>query len=202
MESDWNHGKSNVIACQLGFLLGDNNLVPAIQYSAKPGKMCSAVLDKQFAHDIIILTKSPAIFIENVTIGCYGQLVNKLLFLLMKRLGTPQSVVPLFGGAWTNTAHKIKTAYSTSENSYISNPERPFSPGQGSTCGPFLWILCCCLITDSIDPTIQGLVFVSACTMFVLSSYGEAFVGDFSLGITSIYQEDPLLSQEANLQQQ
>ena len=103
-----------------------------MQYSSRPGEMCiSAVLNKQLAHEIIRLTKSPAVFIENDAIGCYDQLKNILRFLLMKRLGTPQSVVSLLKGSWANTAHMIKTAYGASENSYRSNATRPlFGPAQ------------------------------------------------------------------------
>ena len=140
METDWNQGKNNVIARQLGFLLEDNKLISTMQYGSRPGRMCiSVVLNKQLAHSIARLTKSSAAFIENDAIGCYDQLVNNLLFLLMQRLGMPRSVTKLLGVTWTNTAHMIKTVYGTSSNSYHSTPDRPlFGPGQGSTCGPFL----------------------------------------------------------------
>lgn len=202
METDWNQGKRSIIACQLGFFLEDNNLVFLMQYGSRPGQLCiSAVLNKQLAHDIVWLTKSPAAFKENDTISCDDQLENNLIFLLMKCLGTPQSVISLLGSTWANTSHMIKTAYRASLNLYKSSADRPlFGPGQGSTYGPFLWLLCFCLIMDSIDPTICSVVFVSAYTTIALSSYGEAFVDDSSSGMTSVYHDDLVLSVEANLQ--
>ena len=57
METDWNQGKNNVIARQLGFLLEDNKLISTMQYGSRPGRMCiSAVLNKQLAHDIVRMT--------------------------------------------------------------------------------------------------------------------------------------------------
>ena len=63
METDWNQGKNNVIARQLGFLLEDNKLISTMQYGSRPGRMCiSAILNKQLAHGIVRLTRSSAAF--------------------------------------------------------------------------------------------------------------------------------------------
>jgi len=57
-----------------------------------------------------------------------------------------------------------------------------FRPGQGSTIGPILWLLCFILIHRSLSPTAPKLELKSVNKDRVVESRGEAFVDDTSLG--------------------
>jgi hypothetical protein len=57
-----------------------------------------------------------------------------------------------------------------------------FRPGQGSTIGPILWLLCFILIHRSLSPTAPKLELKSVNKDWVVESRGEAFVDDTSLG--------------------
>ncbi len=70
-----------------------------------------------------------------------------------------------------------------------------------STSGPILWLLCFCLIVDSIDPAITAALFVSVCSSIVVSTLGAAFVDDSSLSVTSTYQSTPMLTEEQNIKE-
>jgi hypothetical protein len=62
--------------------------------------------------------------------------------------------------------------------------------GQGSTIGPFLWLLCFCLITDALGSTCPKMTFVSPNRNVSVSSTGDAFVDDSFLGVTSSHSSN------------
>ncbi len=108
-------------------------------------------------------------------------MMNNLLILLLLKSGLPGTVTQSLGGTWNQTIHHIKTAYGTSEITYGSTPKVPlFCLGQGSTCGPIFWLLCFCLIVDSIDPNLAIAIFISACSTVQVSTVGSVFVYDTS----------------------
>jgi hypothetical protein len=119
--------------------------------------------------------------------------------MLLKKLGLPPTVSKCMGELWDNVVHLIKTVYGVSDISYASTPDFPlYGAGQGSTCGPLFCLLCYWVIVESIDPTKSSLKFLSACQSVMVEVYGASFVDDSSLGVTSDYQYDPLLSESAN----
>jgi hypothetical protein len=147
----------------------------------------------------VTVNASPAAFIENDAIGCYDRLVNNLILMLLKKLGLPPTVSKCMGELWDKVIHLIKTVYGISNISYASTPDFPlYGTGQGSTCGPLFCLLCYWVIVESIDPTISSLKFLSACQSVMVEVFGASFVDDSSLGVTSDYQYDPLLSESAN----
>ncbi len=160
-----------------------------MQYGSRPGCNChSAVLQKVVSHDIVCLTCQTAAFLENDAIGCYDHLTNNLLLLILLKMGLPQAVPKCMGSIWDQTIHHIKTIYGASNISYSSTPQTLlFGPGQGSTCGPLFWLLCFCLIVDSINPELSTALFTSVCTRLVVQTLGTAFVDDSSLSVTSTY---------------
>ncbi len=199
-ESDFNQSKRILIARKLGHHLEDNTMVPGMQYGSRPGRNChSAVLQKVLSHDIVRLTRTTAAFLENDAIGCYDRLMNNLLLLILVKVGLPTTLAQSMGSIWENTIHHIKTVYGTSKATYTSTPQVPlFGPGQGSTCGPLFWLLCFCLIVDSIDPELSAAVFASVCMSVLVRTVGTAFVDDSSLSVTSNYIRNPDLSLSQN----
>ncbi len=199
-ESDFNNAKRIVIGHRLMHHLEDFDLLSPMQHGSRPGRQCiSAVLKKVLAHDYVRLTVTTAAFIENDAIGCYDRLVNNLILMLLKKLGLPPSVSHCMAELWDSVVHLIKTVYGISDVTYGSTPEYPlYGPGQGSTCGPLFWLLCYWVIVESIDPTMSSMKFISACKSVMVEVFGASFVDDSSLGVTSTYTFDPLLSMEAN----
>jgi hypothetical protein len=190
-----------LLARQLGFQLEDNRLVSEMQFGSRPGKQCvSAILHKQLTFDIVRHSKETAAFIENDAIGCYDRMVNSILILAMRRLGIPSSATTSLASTWENAVHHIKTRYRVSETSYKNNAEIPlFGPGQDSTLGPFLWLLCFCLIVDPIDTSLQRIKFSSVNNPHQVTELGMSFVDDVSLGCSKTVQDDETLSFEGNL---
>jgi hypothetical protein len=193
MENDYNQANRILFARQLGHCLEDNNLVSSVQYGSRPGKLCtSAVVNKQLSYEIARQNKCPVAFIENDAIGSYDRQINPLLLLQLKRLGAAALAISSLSQTWMNTWHNIKTLYGISELTYQNSAESYlFGPGQGSTLGPFLWLLLFCLIVDSLGPTTPVMEFISVDGTFSLSNPGEAFVDDSFLGCTSTHSEDP-----------
>jgi len=137
-ESDLNQAKRLLIGRTLSHHLEDSHLLPSMQFGSRRGRQSqSAVLQKVLCHDMTRIMKATTAFIENDAIGCYDQLVNNLILLLLARLGFAQSVCSCLGSLWDSTTHFIKTLYGTSSVTYSSTAEIPlFGPGQGSTTGP------------------------------------------------------------------
>jgi hypothetical protein len=199
-ESDLNHAKRIIIGHRLLHHMNDHGLLPEMQHGSVPGKHCiSAVLKKVLCHDHLRLTKRSGAFIENDAVGCYNRLVNNLVLMLMVKLGLPKSVTACIGELWDHVMHMVKTIYGISSETYGSTADKPlYGPGQGSTCGPFFWLLCYWLIVQSLDPSITAAKFVSVCKDIIVELTGVSFVDDSSLYVTTEYEDDPALSTAEN----
>jgi hypothetical protein len=108
--------------------------------------------------------------------------VNPLLILCLKKFGTsPQAAVSL-AKTWEHTIHRVKTKYGVSKSSYQNTSDALiFGPGQGSSLGPFLWLLCFILMVPSLSPTAPGLHHTSADGTRELQHFGDSFVDDTAL---------------------
>ena len=200
-ESDANQSMRYIFARQLGHILEDNNLVPEMQFGSRPGKMSiSPVLQKVPSYDIARSAKLVMGCQENDAIGCYDRIVNVLGYMYCRLLRMPLTAIIALAETWSNMVHVIRTAYGRSESKYRStNETQLYGAGQGSTNGPFFWLIMFILIHTSIDPSLRTLLFISACATFTAARVGDAFVDDSHIGVTSTHTEDPHLSLEDNI---
>ncbi len=197
-ESDFNQSNRLLITRPLMHHLEDNTLIPSImQYGSRPGRHChSAILNKQLTFEIIRQTKATAAFIENDVIGCYDRMVNPILILYLWRLGTNAQIAESLALTWENTVHRIKTKYGVSTECYTNTDnDLLYGPGQGSTWGPFLWLLYFILIATSIKSTTPRLHHRSVNDTFInLHHLGDSFVDDTALGCIGTSNTDSTLT--------
>jgi hypothetical protein len=126
--------------------------------------------------------------LKNDAVGCYDRLINPLLLLQLRRLGAPVTATASLSQTWTNTTHFIRIQFGLSEESYSYSQETPlFVPGQGSTIGPFLWLLSFCLIADIIGTEGPSIQFASVDGIISINNAGDAFADDSYLGSSSTY---------------
>lgn len=185
MESDFSHANRILFGRQLAFKIEDNNFVSDMQYGSRPGKKCiSAILHKLLTYIIAMHKKGTAAFIENDAVGCYDQMVSNILLLCLRRLGIPVTATQSLGETWNQAQHFIPTQYGISEESYCNTSEfLLFGPGQGSTIGPFLWLLCYCLMVDSMTKDIMKFHSESVDKSRHVPTAGTSFVDDTGLGV-------------------
>jgi hypothetical protein len=97
LESDYNQSQRILLARPLSHHMEDEQMLPPMQYGSRPSKMCiSPVLNKVVSYDVVRQTKVSGAFIENDAIGCYGCLVNSIIFLELHHLGIPVSLLKVF----------------------------------------------------------------------------------------------------------
>jgi hypothetical protein len=126
-------------------------------------------------------------------------MANTLLIVEMRRLGLSSTAAATLSDTWANAAHHIKTKYGISTILYKNSLEKQlFGPGQGSTLGPFLWLLLFTLIVKSIEPHLPRISLATSNRVIQITDVGEAFVDDSFLGCTSTYEMDPAMSHEEN----
>mmetsp|Transcript_7234 Transcript_7234/g.10506 ORF Transcript_7234/g.10506 Transcript_7234/m.10506 type:complete len:281 (-) Transcript_7234:3541-4383(-) len=172
-----------------------------MQFGSRPGKMSiSPVLQKQLTYDIARLAKLVIGCEENDAVSCYDRISNILGYAQLRRLGMPAKAIESLAETWANMVHVIRTAYGRTTSSYRSTKAIPlYGAGQGSTNGPFFWLLMFLVMIDAMDPMLRTLLFISACSALKASRPGDAFVDDSHVGVTSSYEDDMDLSLEDNI---
>jgi len=84
---------------------------------------------------------------------------------------------------WEQSYHRIRSLYGISDELYSNTSDRLFfGPGQGSTIGPFLWLLCFILISMSLSKDAPKISLQSVDHTTTVEYVGEAFVDDTVLG--------------------
>jgi len=188
-ESDFNQSNRLAFGRPIMHHLEDKGSLPKMQHGSRPAKLCiSAVLNKQLQFEIQRMRKQPIAYIENDAIGCYDRIANPLVILFLLKLGVPNLTVQSLANTWSETVHKIKTLYGTSSESYKNTPAYfLFGPGQGSTIGPLLWLICFTLITNSLSKQTPSIRLRSVDKTITFTSHGDAFVDDTGLGCNLEY---------------
>jgi hypothetical protein len=111
--------------------------------------------------------------------------VNPLVIIFLRKLGVPAEVLKSLAGTWANITHHIKTMYGISDELYQNSLEYfLFGPGQGSTIGPLLWLICFLLIVRSLSRNTPSISLRSVNGATKFSSEGDAFIDDAGLGST------------------
>jgi hypothetical protein len=197
-ESDYNQSNTLNIGQPIMYHLEDTNALPNMQYVSRPAKLCaSAVLNKQLTFEITRYKWTSIAYIENDTTGCYDRITNPLVLLYLRKKGIPINTTLSLAKTWEHTIHRIKTAYGVSEQSYKNTLDYfLFGPGQGSTIGPVLWLICFILICTSLSSNSPSIIIHSVDKAHTSRSKGCAFVDDSGLGCS---QNSVTLSQPTDI---
>jgi hypothetical protein len=185
-ESDVNQGNRLAFGRPIMSHLESAILLPAMQHGSRAAKLCiSAALNKQLQFEIQWYKKQPIVYIKNDATGCYDRIVNPLVLLFLRKIGVLWNTVKSLASTWESTTHRIRTMYGVSAEHYINHLDYfLFGPGQGSTIGTLLWLICFLLMVRALGNTTPSLFFRSVDKSIVSVSRGDAFVDDASLGCT------------------
>jgi len=187
LESDYNQSQRILLARPLSHHMEDAGMLPEMQYGSRPSKLCvSPVINKVLSYDLVRQTKVCGAFIENDAVGCYDRLVNSIVFLELRHIGIPVSILKAIQDAWNHAVHHIKTIFGTSTGTYRNTEAHPlFGPGQGSTTGPILWGILFCIIEKNLPKNTLQMFFKAVNDAIQVRHKGDAFVDDAQLGCTS-----------------
>jgi len=202
-ESDFNQSNRLAIGRPLQALLEKANLAPDMQHGSRASKLCnSAVLNKQLTFEIHRYLKKSIVYIENDAVGCYDHIMNPLILIFLRILGLSPTVVSLLATTWENTFHRIQTLYGISEETYSNVSDcLLYGPGQGSTIGPFLWLLCFILIFMSLGNQVSRITIRPVHNPTTICFVGEAFVDNTGLGTNEGDSHSQLVTNLQNLAQ-
>ena len=187
VETDFNQSLGMLLARPLGHFLEDTNEYPDMQYGSRDGQMTiSAVLNKVLTFDIVRLTKTVMATEENDAVGCYDRIVQQMVSLHLQRMGLALAVIICVCRTFDETKHYIRTAHGLSTTYYESTTSVPlFGAGQGTTVGPFFWLLIFSIIMEAFDSQMKRMSFQSPCQSISTMRYGDAFVDDTKFGVTA-----------------
>jgi hypothetical protein len=165
-ESDFNQTNRLAISRPIQHLLEQEGLAPDMQHGSRASKRChSTVLNKQLTFEIHRYIKKPIAYIENDAVGCYDRIVNPLVLLALRILGLSATLTSSLAATWEHTFHRIKFLYGISSETYQNSSDQPlYGPGQRSTIGPLLWLLCFILIFQSLRKT-TPVIHISSANM-------------------------------------
>ena len=122
---------------------------------------------------------------ENDAIGCYDRVMQQKVSLFLQRMGVALAAIMCVCRTFDETKHYIRTAHGLSKNYYEGTKEVPlFGAGQGTTVGPFFWLLIFSVMLEAFDPELKGMSFSSPCKTIQTQRYGDAFVDDTKFGVT------------------
>ena len=187
VESDFNQSLGILLARPMGHFLEDTNEYPEMQYGSRDGQMSiSAVLNKIISLDIARMMKLTMATEENDAIGCYDRVMQQKVSLYLQRMGIAIAVISSVCRSFDEARHYIRTAHGLSKTYYGGTKETHiFGAGQGTTVGPFFWLLSFSIMMEAFDPTMQGMIFSSPCRTISTERYGDALVDDTKFGVTA-----------------
>ena len=200
VESDFNQSLGMIFARPMGHFMEDTNAYPEMQFGSRDGQMSiSAVLNKILTYDIARMERRVLAIEENDAIGCYDRIHQAPVSAFLQQMGVSVASLHCVCRTFDEAEHFIKTSYGLSKRTYRGSKEVPlFGAGQGTTGGPFFWLLMFKIIYDAMSTTARGMTFVSPCKTHTSDRLGEAFVDDTAFGTTPDYaepQNDPALEQ-------
>jgi len=185
VESDFNQSLRILLARPMGHFLEDRQEYPEMQYGSRDGQMSiSAVLNKVLSFDIARMLKVTMVSEENDAIGCYDRVMPQKVSLYLQRMGVLVVVLMSVCLNFEDAYHYIKTAHGYSKETYRSTKAVPlYGACQGTTVGPFFWLIIFSLIMEAFDPDLKGMTFYSPCRTIQTARFGDAFVDDTKFGV-------------------
>ena len=190
VESDFNQSLGMIFARPMGHFMEDTAAYPEMQFGSRDGQMSiSAVLNKVLTYDIARMERRVLVTEENDAVGCYDRIHQAPVSAFLQRIGVSVAALHCVCRTFDEAVHYIKTSYGLSRQTYKGTKEVPlFGAGQGTTGGPFFWLLMFKVIYDAIDQSLRGMEFVSPCRNHTSVRLGDAFVDDTAFGATAAYR--------------
>lgn len=103
------------------------------------------------------------------------------MFLRIQDVAAPTLVS--LANTWEQNYHRIRSLYGISDETYRNTNNRLlFGPGQGSTIGPYLWLLCFILVSLALSPEAPKIWLQLAYHQATEEFLEEVFVDDTGLG--------------------
>ena len=122
---------------------------------------------------------------ENDAIGCYDRVMQQKVSLYLQRMGIALPAIACACRTFDEARHYIRTAHGLSKSYYKSTKDVPLlGAGQGTTVGPFFWLLIFIIMMEAFNPELKGMTFSSLCKTICTQRFGDAFVDDTKFGVT------------------
>ena len=175
-----------------------------MQYGSRDGQISiSAVFNKVLTFDLARMLRHVMATEENDAIGCYDRIMQQLVALYLMRMGIAIAAITCVCRTFDEAKHYVKTAHGIAKETYTGTKEVPlYGAGQGTTGGPFFWLVVFSLMMEAFDPTMRGMTFMSPCKTVKSERYGDAFVDDTKFGVTAEQQIDGYETIEETTQEQ
>jgi len=181
-----------------------NKTITDDQYGGRSGRQAqSAVINKILYYNIQHQIAEEAIFIDKDARSCFDRLIPQLVSLENEKLGSSKNAGDYMVEILDHQKLHFRTGYGITKACVTKAHDNPkYGAGQGIGWSGQSCTATLNTISQAMDNTCNGMIFVNPAKTIKLKTFGDYFVDDVSLGTNSKGKKEKSILQQAKFNDQ